>query len=289
MIGPGGGNLSKEAPQFLKAFSRANSSEERDMLAASIRESRRKRDGWQKEHDGRMGEKNKLVEEMDGLRGEIGTYENGNLVTKVKDYLAYRAAKAKLEEKLGPLGLAEESVNSSEKEKPDFAEARELLDGFYEGEKKKWADAGHTPEDIAENFSEEHLSSLSVEDYALLMRRFPGEMLTHVTRQGIRDHAGSMWHTAGEGNFQGGFESMLEDGKLRSNLGITLKEHEKEAAMAKFLRLDGISSREEALHKLESKFGPNATSDNGFADDSAVHFAAEQVMDEIGRYLGSEG
>ncbi|NTW13875.1 MAG: hypothetical protein HGA31_02495 [Candidatus Moranbacteria bacterium] len=275
----------KEAPQFLKEFSRKNSSEERDMLAASIRESRRKRDGWQAEHDGHMEERNGLVEEMEGLRGEIGAYENGNLVTKVKDYFAYRSAKAKLEEKLGPLGRARDRVNGSEAAKPDFGEARELLDGFYDGEKKKWADAGHTPEDIAENFTEERLSSLSVEDYALLMRRFPGEMLTHVTRQGIRDHAGSIWHTAGEGNFQRGFESMLEDGKLRSNLGIALKEHGKEEAMEKFLRLDKLGSREEALAMLTSKFEANLVTENGFADSSAVHLAAEQVMDEM---YGSE-
>ncbi|NTW14714.1 MAG: hypothetical protein HGA31_06865 [Candidatus Moranbacteria bacterium] len=275
----------KNVPQFIREFSRSDSKEERDVLAASIRESRRKRDEWQAEHDGRSVERERLAAELDGLRNEIAAYENGGLVTKVKDFLAYRSVKAELKEKLGVLDKSDDAIADAEEIKPDFEETRRLLDAFYTDEKEKWEKAGYTPEDIAKQFTEERLSSLSVEDYALLMRRFPGEMLTHVTRQGIRDHAGTIWHTAGEGKYHKGFESMLEDGRLRSSLGIALKERSKEEAVSRFLRLDKVNSREDALTMLAKKFESNVITDNGFADTSAVHFAAETVMDEM---YGSE-
>ncbi|MCF7816101.1 MAG: hypothetical protein K9M10_00015 [Candidatus Pacebacteria bacterium] len=284
-----------QPPQFLKEFSRENSQEERDVIAGAIRERRRERDAWRAEQNTRVEGKENLEAELETLQGQIDTYGGESFLRKIKDYFAYRNVKAQLAERAGSLASAQDSVDAWQSEKPDFQEVHSLLNNFYEGEEKKWAEAGHTPEDIEQQFTEEHLASLSVEDYALLMKRFPSEMLTHVTRQGIRDHADSFWHTAGVGGYSNGFKEMLADGKLRSSLGIALQEHSKEEAMAIFLKLNRIdevlpntrnlSMRERALLMFANSFDHNIATDDAFADSAAVHLASESVMD--GMY-GSE-
>jgi hypothetical protein len=274
-----------QPPQFLKEFSRENSQEERDAIASAIRERRRERDIWRAEQNARMEGKENLEAELETLQGQIDAYGSESFLRKIKDYFAYRNVKAQLAERSGSLTSAQYSVDAWQSEKPDFQEVHTLLNNFYEGEKKKWTEAGYTPEDLEQQFTEEHLAGLSVEGYALLMKRFPSEMLTHVTRQGIRDHASSFWHTAGVGEYSNGFKEMLADGKLRSSLGIALQEHSKEEAMAKFLHLDDLKSRGDALAMYGSKFEQSLASGNAFADSVAVHLASENVMD--GMY-GSE-
>lgn len=272
-------------PKFIKDFSREKSPEERDAVAAAIWERRRERDAWRAEQNSRLEKRNNLKAEIEALNEEIRRYGSDGFLHKIKDYFAYRKIKAQISEKAGQLEDFQFDLDQGDSEKPEFKEAKELLENFYQGEKEKWARADYTAEDIKKNFSEENLSKLSLEDYALLMKRFPGEMLTHVTRQGIRDHASSFWHTLGTGSFSNGFKSMLEDGRLRSSLGIALQEHNKEGAMARFLHLDGLKSREEALAMYRSKFEQNLASSDAFADSAAVHFASENVMDDM---YGSE-
>ena len=275
----------KKTPQFVKQFSRENSQEERDSIATAIRERRRERDEWRAEQKTRMEGKENVEAELEALREQIDTYSNDSFLRKIKDYFAYRNVKAELAEKSGELTTAEDSVDQWKSEKPEFQEVNALLKNFYDGEKEKWATAGYTPENLAKQLTEENLAKLSIDDYATLMRRFPGEMLTHVTRQGIRDHAESFWHSAGVGAFQNGFKEMLADGNLRSSLGIALQEHSKEEAMAKFLHLDDLHSRDDALAMHKNKFDYSMASGDAFADSAAIHLASEQVMDNM---YGSE-
>lgn len=272
-------------PQFIKQFSRENSQEERDSIAAAIRERRRERDAWRAEQNTHMEGKEGVEAELETLRRQIDTYAGDSFLRKIRDYFAYRNVKAQLAEKMGEVTTSQSNVDQWESEKPEFQEVNTLLKDFYGGEKEKWAKANYTPEDLKQQFTEENIAKLSVEDYATLMRRFPGEMLTHVTRQGIRDHADSFWHTAGVGGFSNGFKDMLEDGNLRSSLGIALQEHNKEDAMAKFLHLDNLQSREDALAMYKNKFDSSMASNDAFADSAAVHLASENVMDSM---YGSE-
>lgn len=276
---------SKKTPQFIKEFSRENSQEERDATAAAIRERRRERDNWRNRHNESLEGKENIELELENLQKQVATYGEESFMGKIKDYFAYRNAKAQIEEQLGALDNIESNINQEESEKPEFREAKTLLKNFYDGETKKWAEAGHTPEDLEKYFSQENLAKLPVEEYVLLMKRFPGEMLTHVTRQGIRDHASSIWHTAGVGAFSNGFKEMLEGGRLKSSLGIALQEHNKEDAMAKFLHLDKVESREDAINMYKSKFEQNIATGDAFADGASVHLASENVMDYM---YGSE-
>ncbi|PJE65445.1 hypothetical protein COU91_01560 [Candidatus Saccharibacteria bacterium CG10_big_fil_rev_8_21_14_0_10_47_8] len=149
---------------------------------------------------------------------------------------------------------------------------------FYEAEAQKWAEAGYSKDDIAKLFSEEHLASLSLEDYALLLRRFPVHMVTHVTRQGIRDHLGHMFHSEGHNEYSASFVTMLKDGRLRSPLGVYLAEVLKSDAFAEFLQLPHLPDKEGALKHLDRLL-------EEYSDRMAVHFAAEEVADI---YYGSE-
>ena len=111
-------------------------------------------------------------------------------------------------------------------------------------------------------------------------------MVTHVTRQGIRDHTGHMYHTAGLGEFVAGFKKIIEDGRLRSALGVYLMEKEKEKAIARFLELDRVETKVKALENLQNIVSDNRMEgDGGYVDKSAVHFATEEVADT---YYGSE-
>ena len=111
-------------------------------------------------------------------------------------------------------------------------------------------------------------------------------MVTHVTRQGIRDHTGHMYHTAGLGEFVAGFKKIIEDGRLRSALGVYLMAKEKEKAIARFLELDRVETKVKALENLQNIVSDNRMEgDGGYVDKSAVHFATEEVADT---YYGSE-
>ncbi|MSU56564.1 MAG: hypothetical protein EXS51_04665, partial [Candidatus Taylorbacteria bacterium] len=181
------------------------------------------------------------------------------------------------------LGIAQErkiEVDSSVASRDPNRFGQEEIGKLYENEKKKWANSEYGKEDIAKFFTEDHLASLSVEDYALLMKRFPSEMVTHVTRQGIRDHTGMFEHTAGKYAFHNGFEKILDDGNLKSPLAVKFAEGEKENVILNCLRQP--KTREEALVNLKSFLDSGY---GAYTDQAAIHFAAEEVANF---YYGSE-
>ena len=55
-----------------------------------------------------------------------------------------------------------------------------------------------------------NLSVISLDDYARLLRKFPNHMLTHVVRQGVRDHSGPD-HYGGSLKFHNGLKELLKD------------------------------------------------------------------------------
>ncbi len=275
----------EKQPQFIREFSKQDSSEERNKTAQEVREKRNEYFNRKAEQNKTQEQKRELVQELETLAKDIERYNDAGFLRKITDYFEIQKVKAELNAKRGIKNTLEEQLSEVEPGRSELDEARQIIKGFYDGEKKKWAEAVYSKEDIEESFDEEHLASLSLEDYALLLRRFPGEMVTHVTRQGIRDHASSIWHTAGMGSFADGFKDMAKEGYLRSAVGIALQEHSKEVAVAQFLRLNKCATREEALSMYKSQFEWNLASDNAFADSASVHVASEGVMDAM---YGSE-
>ncbi len=267
-------NEGSDAPAFVKDFSREQSKESRSELAQKIRAERT-------EQFEQKDEQAKLVSELGSLSKQLDEYNDASFLNKIKDYFKMRATR----EKLGLVTAEKGTVDTALADNNPNQDGKDAIGDFYEKEKQTWANADYAKEDIAQHFTEENLAALSIDDYALLMKRFPSEMVTHVTRQGIRDHTGMFFHSAGQDVFSHGFEKMLEDGKrLKSPLAVRLAEGAKDEAVIRAITpvtMNGAippESREQALEYLHSMV-------NKYDDSASVHFAAEEVADN---YYGSE-
>lgn len=260
----------QKQPEFVREFSKEYSQEERQALAGEIMEKR-----------GEYFERKKTIEEIKSLNEQLDAYNDSSFISKIGDYLKIRAVRRKLEVKES---MGEESGSSNEME-----EVRNMVDNFYDEQREKWAESEYSKEDIVNNFSEEHLSKLSLEDYITLLKRFPSEMVTHVTRQGIRDHFGMTYHTKGRGEYSDSFMKMLEDGHLKSPLAVTLMENGKKKGIEQILRLDSYKTKNQALERLDAYTREDQDSHNEiigeYVDTAAIHFAVEEVADH---YYGSE-
>ena len=298
----------EKPPQFIKEFSKEESSEERQQAAQAIKAKRAEHFAEKSAQTERQGELQQATSERERVLAEqleaVGKLENEitelstSRLGKILNYFQLRKLRADIvggqktydelrqqqdTEIAEQQGISEKL--ESEETPPALQEAKAMLGNFYKGQKEKWANSEYTKEDITKYFSEENLASLSLEDYTLLLKRFPREMVAHVTRQGIRDHIGMIYHSAGEGEYVDGFMKMVEDGRLRSPLGVYLVEGEKEQAVAKFLHLDSFKSKEEALNHLATLTEARQGEAGSYADRMAVHFATEEVADT---YYGSE-
>jgi len=272
--------------KFIKDFSKRESPEERSRLAREIREKRKSHFENKKIVEEKEQEKSEVIKKIEALQDQIESYNDANFLVKIKDFFAIKKIERELQSQLGKQSLIEDDLSQSVLGRQDLEETRKMVADFYAKENKKWAEIPYSKEDIAKYFTEENLSSLSIEDYAALLRRFPGEMLTHVTRHGIRDHANLGNHQVGLGEYHSTLYTVLEKKKLKSALGIKLQENSKEEAIAKFLDLANCSSRDEALGRINRQFVSGMTgSPTAFADRSAIHMAVEDVADS---FYGSE-
>lgn len=162
---------------------------------------------------------------------------------------------------------------------------------FVEREKKRWEKTPWTSKEISALFTEDHLKKLDLDELIVLMKRFPGEVVTHVTRQGLRDHTDLPDHFTNQAMHHDSFEKILSERRLHSMLQLCIRgELQDEEVIERFL--NNPATREEALDRVE---GINSISDEEFkrmfasqgslSDQAAIHFASEQVLDH---YYGSE-
>ena len=261
-------------PKFIKDFSKEESSQERDQLAKKIKDTRAEY-FRSKDSNPELDQ----VQETKDIIEKISAF----LPAKIIDFLRYMKVKSSMPENV----KQEESqtVNLSESMK----EAKKAIDEFYTKQKNKWAVSPYSKEDIVQYFSPEHLASLSLEEYILLLRRFPSQMITHVTRQGIRDHVGAVNHHAGMNKLWNGFKDVVEDGALKSSFAIHVTDNAKEEAIVNFLNLKN-KTREEAVRDIDYIVGEDTQNHHGsFADRRSVHFATEEVADiHYGAETGNE-
>lgn len=282
-------------PQFIKEFSKSESQGERNRLAQEIREKRKQVFVAEKKRT-----ENKeilpIINETEKLRDNIETLNNDEFFyRKIDDVLRVKKIEGQDERNSERSSTFEEQLKKSTGGRQEFEETRKMLVGFYDKEKQKWLEKSYTKEDITKYFNEEHLKSLSVDDYALLLKRFPGNMVTHVTRQGVRDHFGIGNHTKGLGEFHNNFKDILGKKQLNSAIGLELQNSSKEKLVSdyldEFIKDLETAGREpdgkSAYSRIESKLGYGAIqgSQYNFADRSAIHVATEQVADAI---YGSE-
>jgi hypothetical protein len=175
--------------------------------------------------------------------------------------------------------------------------AKATLDNFYQREGERWRSAGYEREDVERYFSEEYLSSLSLEEYVVLLQRFKPEILTHVTRYGVRDHSAMMEHRGGLGEFLTSFTNLLQDGRMRSVIGKIVNREDKEVAFREYFDyiLDQIrkhapwvkdESDQQVLSNYFARMMTNS-SFGGLPDVAAVHFGLESALDDF--YGGETG
>ncbi|PIR70238.1 MAG: hypothetical protein COU46_02600 [Candidatus Niyogibacteria bacterium CG10_big_fil_rev_8_21_14_0_10_42_19] len=287
----------EEQPQFIKEFSKSESPEERNRLAQEIRE-KRKFAFLEDNEQFEKKEVNSIINETENLRDNIEIYNNDeSFHGKIDDFFEVKKIKSQLEGNSGISSTFEEQLKQPTGGRQEFEETRKRLFDFYNKEKQKWSEKPYTKEDISKYFDEENLKSLSVDDYALLLKRFPGNMVTHVTRQGVRDHFCIDNHNQGLGEFHNNFKNILEKKQLHSAIGIELQQSSKEKLVSDYLdqfikdmETAGYApDREGACSRIESKLGYGALkgSPYNFADRSAIHVATEQVADAI--YGGERG
>lgn len=162
-----------------------------------------------------------------------------------------------------------------------------------------------TPEEKKEGLDFDALAELSTDEYLRLWRRLNPFFVTHVTRQGVRDHSAMFYHSAGMSEFQDGMTGILADEKvLRTpaevhyGLGREVTEQSVEGALGKMLfedkfqvnvgmmREEGMDD-EEIVDALVNGLPVNTTSAAAepWADKQAVHFAQSLVLDD---YYGGE-
>lgn len=153
---------------------------------------------------------------------------------------------------------------------------------YYDRLQQEFERAEYNEGEVRTYFSQEYLSRTTIEEFESLMRRFPNEMVTHVTRQGVRDHGTLAEHNTGMFEHHDGFKQMLEDGSVRSACGWIAEQSidVQRQAIARMIELEDSESADEAREALEA-----ILADEDIADYNAIHVAAQEVAD---RNYGAE-
>jgi len=173
-----------------------------------------------------------------------------------------------------------EEVNILERELPKILEVYyEKIETFPLSNKEK-----------RELLKPEALAEISTEEYIALWRKLNPHFLTHITRQGFRDHVVWSSHSLGFKDFHNGFEEILKlDKSLFPPIAVEgLISRDKET-IKKFLENQGVmqaKNEEEAKKKLSDKLNFHMAVAPKYADKTAVHFGAQIV--ENGHYGGEE-
>ncbi len=207
----------------------------------------------------------------DKTAGELET-QIGSLATEIET-LATQAEEARME--LAMLKGQQENI-------PDL---HKLLEAYYE----KMETIPLSNVEKRELLKLETLTELSTEEYIALWRRLNPHFLSHVTRQGFRDHNAMVYHSGGLQEFHNGFVSVLEDERnLRPPIAVRegLRSRD-EATIREFL--DGwvlqAENEEEAKDRLNRLLHFSLATAPKYPDQTAVHFAAQIVADD---YYGGE-
>ncbi len=264
-------------PHFLRDMSKEQSPDERSLVAAEIK-------GIRNEYFQRREREASLDAEAQQLADRIKTL-NSSGMKKIWNYFRLRALRQDLE-------TTQNALTSSQEISDERVEAKTLLDNFYQRQQKMWAELPYTPEQIKPYFTEEYLSKLSLEEYGMLLQRVPCEMTTHVTRQGIRDHAKGD-HILGLDQYHDGFVQVLKDGRLKAGLTHEIMQEGKQEALAHYFKRkaelimnrwpqEGKSLKDEAYIILKTllEWG-------GIQDHTAVHLGQGVVLDDF--YGGEAG
>lgn len=159
----------------------------------------------------------------------------------------------------------------------------DLLRGYYESQ----ASTPLSLEQKQDLLKPERISNLSTEEYIALWRKLNPYFLTHVTRQGFRDHNMMLFHSAGMREYHNGFIGALRDARqLRSPMVVRELPDRSEASVEQWLEdILVLGSEEAALQALEHRFHISFADTPRYPDSTSIHFAAQDVAHQ---YYGAE-
>ena len=173
----------------------------------------------------------------------------------------------------------QDKVESLKKSQGELPNARKLIEAYYE----KTQELPLTNQEKRRLLRPEVLADLSMSEYITLWRRLNPHFLSHVTRQGFRDHSGMAYHTAGLQEFQNGFLDVLKDNKvLRPPLALQGLQSRDETTVKKYLDETEVLQAEnevEAQKRLDNLLNHHLADAPKYPDKTAVHFAAQTVAD----------
>lgn len=247
-----------------------------------------------------LGQKEQRARELDALKAEKVLALEQRLETvaarlkklfRVKDKSAteLQSEIGTLEVEMGELTTQALAIrNELEKlaqEQRELPDPEKILEAYY----AKMETMPLSNEEKRELLRPEVLAELSTEEYIALWRRLNPHFLSHVTRQGFRDHNAMIYHSAGLQEFHDGLTSVLRDQKLlRPPMAVRDGSLARdEASIRKFLEDWALQAEDEkeAKKRLNAQLNHSLATAPNYPDKTAVHFAAQIVADG---YYGGE-
>lgn len=185
-------------------------------------------------------------------------------------------------------GAIADELKTLKEKQADIPNPKQLLEAYYE----KVAIQPLSNEQKRDLLKPEVLASLSTKEYIALWRRLNPYFLTHVTRQGFRDHTGGdvmVNHTGGYHEFINGFADVMENGRSIfppiARIGLVNRD---EATVKAFMShfLSEATSAEQAKEMFLIFLNRHLAEAPKYPDITATHLAAQMVSDW---YYGGEG
>lgn len=207
--------------------------------------------------------------------------------TKRKDSLVY-----KLRSKFNKVDPKTEEIWKKHLEavdkKAQLPDPKEMIDAYYE----KKSTEPLTNEEKRELLKPEVLAELSTDEYIALWKRLNPHFLTHVTRQGLRDHTGGdpmVSHSSGHNTFVNGFTDVMKNKKriyppiarmgLEDRSETTIKIFLSKGILQAKNESDALKIFNSGLHETPLAAAPT------YPDLTSTHLAAEIVSN---RFYGGE-
>lgn len=192
---------------------------------------------------------------------------------------------AEIEELTSQAFALRDELEKLAQEQAELPDPEKLLEAYY----AKMETMPLSNKEKRELLRPEVLAELSTDEYIALWRRLNPHFLSHVTRQGFRDHNAMVYHSAGLQEFHDGLTSVLRDQKLlRPPMavrdGLLARD---ESSIRKFLEDWTLQAEdeEEAKKRLNTQLNHTLATAPNYPDKTAVHFAAQIVADG---YYGGE-
>jgi hypothetical protein len=247
-----------------------------------------------------LGQKEQRARELDALKAEKVLALEQRLETvaarlknlfRIKDKSATEmqteigTMEAEMKELTSQAFELRDELKKLAQEQAELPDPKKMLEAYY----AKMETMPLSNEEKREMLRPEVLAELSTEEYIALWRRLNPHFLSHVTRQGFRDHNAMIYHSAGLQEFHDGLTSVLRDQKLlRPPMavrdGLLARD---EASIRKFLEDWALQAEdeEEAKKRLNAQLNHSPATAPNYPDKTAVHFAAQIVADG---YYGGE-